>query len=582
MNKTITALDKNRKSYLPLYVFGDKNEIFTEKYNRIASVSYIDPNRTLANIAFFAIGKNISYKDWEHVNRELKRYDRVLVAVEDMSSFAELSQNIENHGKIRFVWNPYSEANLIPLLHNTLLCNEPEGKKGSTISDSVDVENILLSIKNEIAARYEYAYIGFCNSEFVVIQDPSGKNLVFSRKEGVIGALSYSILNIKLEPAISEELNRIFYIEHDTLYDVWHIVPLNSTVFVLVLINSTVQESDKIYYDMRMHVGILNLIASTFISHSLHLASLDPNCLYRQDVVKKFVRPISKFSDPIDINTSWALSGIVTIFFILLICIMLSFFISVPKYAPGYGVIQDSGVAKLISPETGIVQSIYYHPGDFVSRNTTLLRLLNQQILADRQSTLHELDDLKIKRLRNHFQTADSSRFDNLASKLKQLELLDDAYEVKAEDDGQLSEVYVKEGDLVQAGQKVMYLKVHASSNSLRFAISAHHLPDVNMGEIVSVRLPTLPNDILTAKVIKIQRQALSKRGALQALDIEELNIPDTSGSYILLTAEFFIKPKQQISQYLINGYQGPVILQLKNVPLIARLIPSIEKLHKW
>ncbi|OIP01682.1 MAG: hypothetical protein AUJ98_03560 [Bacteroidetes bacterium CG2_30_33_31] len=175
----------------------------------------------------------------------------------------------------------------------------------------------------------------------------------------------------------------------------------------------------------------------------------------------------------------------------------------------------ESNIEALISPEiNGQIEKVYVSDGDYVKKGTTLFKLkteMTNKSIEELKTSLtlaktifnkqKDLWDQKIGSEMQYLQAKNNK--ESLERKLETINTQLNMASIRAPFDGYVEEVFQKEGEMASPGRQVLQL-VNLKDLKVTADVSEAYLPNMKVGNLVSISFPTFPDLIIKAPITSI------------------------------------------------------------------------------
>jgi hypothetical protein len=266
----------------------------------------------------------------------------------------------------------------------------------------------------------------------------------------------------------------------------------------------------------------------------------------------------------------------------LLIALACSFFIHVPTYSQGTGVVVYPGT-PMTAPAPGTVEKIYVDRAlTEVKKGTPLVKLKSEKEEADFKQAKSELEAALQSYL---FDPADETIRKALVTAQAQAKRAEDAIEqrtVRASIDGVVSDIRVAEGKSVNFGDPILTIVAPGTEPELWSFLPGSDRPRLRVGQTLQTELVGFQKVREHAKIYDV---AVGNTGAAMARTLLGPELADSlklaqDGSYVLVKAKL---PKRtfRAKGKKYNYHQGmpaKTEVRVEDKRFISTLLPSLEK----
>jgi hypothetical protein len=305
----------------------------------------------------------------------------------------------------------------------------------------------------------------------------------------------------------------------------------------------------------------------------------DKGSLYRPEALESH-RTRGQEGVLADLSPKWVRRAYPLIVGTLLGAIVLGILLHVPTYSSGTGIIVFDG-KQVTAPQSGTVDVVNVQPGDHVRKGQLLVKLRSEDVEAALRQANKELEaaiqqylfDPSDEQLRKSLISAET------ATRRAQAGV--EQRSVRAEQDGTVSDIRVRLGQLLQPGSHILTLVEPGTKPEVWAFLPGSDRPRLHEGQDLQVELVGFTRGRDHAKITQVGREVIGAAAARRYLGDEIADAAKLAeGSYVLVKAQL-PSPTFKARGKLMWFYTGLTVkteVRVERKRFIVTLLPSLEK----
>jgi multidrug efflux pump subunit AcrA (membrane-fusion protein) len=364
------------------------------------------------------------------------------------------------------------------------------------------------------------------------------------------------------------------------------IVTATETIAVIRLIRNSRQPAFNLV-DHVMMAGLARESAS--IMHHLLVQHLhgrleheaDKKSLYRPEALDSH-RKRGQEGVVTELSPGWVRRTYQVLVGSLVIALLFAFFIQVPTYSSGSGVVVFDGT-QVTSPTPGTVDRVLVQPAQLVRKNDLLVSLKADKERSDLDQARTELDAALQQYL---FDSGDETIKKTLVTAQAAVHRAEDALEqknVRAPSDGTVSDIRIRAGGALEFGAQILTIVAPGTEPELWAYLPGSDRPRLRPGQALQIELTGYQKTRETAKIYDVGRNVIGANEAKRSLGQEladALRLGNDGGSYVLVKAKLPARTfRARGRKYNYHpGMPAMTEVRVERKRFIVTLLPSLEK----
>jgi multidrug efflux pump subunit AcrA (membrane-fusion protein) len=306
---------------------------------------------------------------------------------------------------------------------------------------------------------------------------------------------------------------------------------------------------------------------------------LDKGSLYRPEALESH-RTRGQEGVLAELSPRWVRRAYPMIVCGLVGAIVLGIVLHVPTYSSGTGIIVFDG-KQVTAPQSGTVDVVAVQPGDRVRKGQLLVKLRSEDVEAALRQANKELEAAIQQYL---FDSADEQLRKSLISAetaAKRSQAGVDQRSVRAEQDGTVSDIRVRLGQLLQPGSHILTLVEPGTLPQVWAFLPGSDRPRLREGQELQVDLVGFTKSRERARITQVGREVIGAVAARRYLGDEIADAAKLAeGSYVLVKAQLTsptFKAKGR-TMWFYTGLTVKTEVRVERKRFIVTLLPSLEK----
>jgi biotin carboxyl carrier protein len=305
----------------------------------------------------------------------------------------------------------------------------------------------------------------------------------------------------------------------------------------------------------------------------------DQGSLYRPEALESH-RTRGQEGALAELSPGWVRRAYPILVGAIVIAVALGILIHVPTYSTGTGIVVFDG-RDITAPQAGTVDLVAVQPDDRVRKGQLLVKLRSEDVEAALRQANAELE----KQLQEHlFDPADEQVSKMLAAAdaaAKRAQANVDQRSVRASDDGIVSDIRVRYGQLLQPGTRILTLVEPTTMPEVWAFLPGSDRPRLREGQDLQVDLLGYTKSRELARITYVGREVIGTAAARRVLgdDIaDSLKLGD--GSYVLVKAQLASKKfKSKGRTFLFHhGMTAKTEVRVERKRFVVTLLPALER----
>ncbi|EDM79250.1 hypothetical protein PPSIR1_03898 [Plesiocystis pacifica SIR-1] len=306
--------------------------------------------------------------------------------------------------------------------------------------------------------------------------------------------------------------------------------------------------------------------------------------VFRRAAIEAHVRG-GREGRPLHIVDTWTRWAVRVSVIVLVFAVVFAGTARVGEYATGIAVVRHEGRIVVTTPVSGTIQAMSVSPGQRVRAGQVLAHLDDAAQRAELQRVQNNYEQRLLELLR---EPGDSARRDRLAaldSELQRARAELEARAVLAPEDGLVSDVRVRPGQLLSPGDSVCSIERDSPSTVVMGLFPGHYRPlleDVERrGDVLFLELEGFPDSRHAVFVRSIADEVVGPQEAMRYLGRDHQGTLELSGPVVvvetLMASDTFRAEGTEYRVY--DGMQGTLEAQVRAQTLLEVLFPALREL---
>lgn len=255
--------------------------------------------------------------------------------------------------------------------------------------------------------------------------------------------------------------------------------------------------------------------------------------------------------------------------------------VRVPEYASGVAVVRAGGRAEVTATTGGTVASLAVAPQDRVRKGQLLLTLSSAEEAANLRRLEREIESKLVQRLQA---PSDPGIAQDLVALRGERELAQSRLaerELRAPADGEVSDIRVVSGQLVQAGQPVLAILVRRELPSVIALLPGGYLPQLQPGMKLRLEVPGHPYVYRWLELDSVAGEVIGPAEAQRLLGPVAGDAVPLTGALAVVTAPL-PSPTFEVagrSYPYRDGMPSRAEVRVKSERLLFALLPALKSL---
>jgi membrane fusion protein (multidrug efflux system) len=309
--------------------------------------------------------------------------------------------------------------------------------------------------------------------------------------------------------------------------------------------------------------------------------------LFRKEALDALDETASTTGALLDISPGWARSAYLVLVAAALSSLSFAAFATVGDYASGPAVVRVEGRLDLTATASGTVERVDVHSGEHVKAGQVLVRFNVAQERGELDRLQTELEGQLAKLLRD---PKDQAARETLTSLRAQRDLAQSRLEqraVRAPREGIVSDLRIRSGELLVAGERVLSLVVApagGSSDGTRFIVVAflpgQYRPLLHPGMLLGLRLSGFPRSSVLLTIDSVGDEIVGPAEVKRYLGQESGDALSVNGPVVLVKARLHgaTFDAEDKTLHFYDGLPGTAEARVRAQPLLLALIPGLRE----
>jgi len=248
-------------------------------------------------------------------------------------------------------------------------------------------------------------------------------------------------------------------------------------------------------------------------------------------------------------------------------------------YATGPGIVRAKFKTEVTSPVSATVQEVAVAPGERVQAGQLLVRLVDEEQIAEVQRIEQELEVELAACLRDPLDEGARRSAASLRSQLQYARQMLAARRLTAPADGVIRDVRIRPGQSVSPGQLMATVSGPDSRLTLIVMLPGHFRPQLEVGQAGRLEISGYAHTYQPVALSKIAAEVIGPSEARRYLGQEIADAVLVDGPVVLVEAtlageSFTVDGRQYV---YADGMQGQVQVRVRSVPIILNLVPGLR-----
>jgi membrane fusion protein (multidrug efflux system) len=254
-------------------------------------------------------------------------------------------------------------------------------------------------------------------------------------------------------------------------------------------------------------------------------------------------------------------------------------FATVGEYASGPAVVRVDGKTDLTATMPGTVAGVEVQPGQHVTTGQLLVRFYSADEQAELERLQSEFEGQLIKVLRDPSDQAARTTLTTLRAQKDQAESRVARRSVRAPRDGVVSDVRIRPGQLLGAGDLVMSILGDDARFSVIVLLPGQYRPLLHSGMSLDLRLSGFPRAVERTAIQSVGDDVVGPAEAKRYLGPELADALPVTGSIVLVKARLsgrtFVSDDKTFSFY--DGLPGTAEVRVRSQRVLSALVPGLR-----
>jgi membrane fusion protein (multidrug efflux system) len=303
--------------------------------------------------------------------------------------------------------------------------------------------------------------------------------------------------------------------------------------------------------------------------------------IFREEALESLAAGPRNHGDLLRISPTWTKWTYWLLCLIFLTGAFYSFFGTIDEYAVGSAFVRVEGRSNLTAIWSGTVSSIEVQPGQAVVAGQLLVRFYDAQEAMQLDRINKELEFYLLESLRNPSNPASQQALTSLRAQKQVAQSQLEQRSVRAPRAGIVSDIRIRPGQLVSAGEALLSLVDKVTNPSMTAIIPGHYRPLLERGMLLRLELSGYQHAYQELAIESIGEEIV---GPIEIRRHLGHNVADTvaiTGPSVIIYAHLpshtFVADGRQYDYY--DGLQGKVEVRIRSERIIFHLIPALRSL---
>jgi hypothetical protein len=302
--------------------------------------------------------------------------------------------------------------------------------------------------------------------------------------------------------------------------------------------------------------------------------------LYRPEAIRHADGP-SGGGRPLRLSRGWIDATFYLIVAMVIAALLFCTFGDIGQYARGPAMVRIEGRSSLTAATSGVIAEVHAVPGRSVKAGDVLVRLHDD---AERAA----LDGLELEHrtalselLRDPSSTSARERIAALSRERELLEARLRERELVAPHDGVVSDVRIRGGQAVAAGEPLLTLAVPGGNATVVALLPGHARPQLQPGMKAHLELDGFARELVELEVESIGDEVIGPAEVARFLGPERADALEVSGPIVVVTAKLpadaLVVDGHEYAYF--DGMPGRLELRVHSESILTTLVPGLREL---
>lgn len=305
----------------------------------------------------------------------------------------------------------------------------------------------------------------------------------------------------------------------------------------------------------------------------------DEQGLFRAEAIDHYYRELSEHGRVLELSPTWMHHAYRVLLGLIVVALGWSWWGTIDEYAEGVGVVRVDGRRDVTSSVAGTVAAVEVEPGDRVRAGQLLVRLYGAQEAAELRRVRREFELGLLNRLRY---PADPLAARTLSALRLQQEVAEsrlDERSVRAQGEGVVSDLRVRQGQLLSPGDVVLSLEGERSQLGVVSVIPGHYRPLIEVGMPLRLELNGYRYAYQELRVDSVSDEVFGPAEARRILGPGIGDAIPVTGPVVLvqshLTQPTFVSGGRVYAYH--DGILGRAEVRVRSERILLTLIPGLR-----
>jgi biotin carboxyl carrier protein len=309
-------------------------------------------------------------------------------------------------------------------------------------------------------------------------------------------------------------------------------------------------------------------------------AEADKKSLYRPEALESHRRRGHE-GVIAELSPGWVKRTYHVLVVIMVIAIAFSFFVKVPTYSSGQGIVVFQGT-PVTAPAPGTVDSVFVQSGQQVHKGDLLVKLASAKEDADYAQAKTELEAAEQAYLFDESDETVRKQLGTAQAAAKRAEAAIEQRSVRAPKDGTVSDIRIRPGTGLQFSDPILTIVEPGTEPELWAFLPGNDRPRIRSGMPLQVELVGFTKTRESATIYDVGRDVIGSAEARRTLGAEiadGLHLAQDS-SYVLVKAKLpgrTFRTEHRTYHYH-QGMPAKTEVRVESKRFLVTLIPSLEK----
>ncbi len=263
----------------------------------------------------------------------------------------------------------------------------------------------------------------------------------------------------------------------------------------------------------------------------------------------------------------------------LIISMAFAIVIHVGTYSAGPALILFDG-QKITAPAMGTVADVLVAPGEKVKAGMPIIRMMAIDEEAELAQAETELNDALTQYMYDPQDDKQKSILANAVSRRQHAFAKLDARTIRAKQDGNVSDIHINRGQLLQPGDYIVTLVDDKTLPEVTAFMPGKDRPRIHVGMEIQIELQGYTKTREIAIITSVGRELMGANAAAKYVGAQIADSLQLTGSIVLVTAKLksrTFKTEHNTYNYH-NGMQAKTEIKIQSKPFLVTLLPALEK----